>query len=656
MRKSTRLVGSLLTVLFLSLEGQLLSTQAVAGSSPLPPTRYTVTLSEPQTQMVDVSIEFDDVGADAIDLMLPTWRPGRYVILDPAGTVRDVRAIDRKSGAVLATGKTDKSTWRIVTGGAEAVRIDYRIYANSLGDRTRHVDDSHAYLSGESVFMYWPQRRGVSLDVHVVAPDGWETSTGLAEHPSRPGTFVASDYDVLVDSPLEIGTHERILFDVDGIPHEIAIWSDAQFDADRMIADFSEIVRQQAAVFGNMPYDKYVFMIHAGRGAGGGTEHLNSTIMQTSRESLEDDEAYKRFLGLVSHEMFHTWNVKQLRPAGIHPYDYQRENYSKLFWVAEGTTSYYTPIILVRGGLKKPDAYLTSLGESIDRFLRRPGRQVQSLEESSFDAWIKFNRHTPDDVNSTVSFYNKGSLVSLLLDMEVRKRTMNEMSLDDVLRRLYEAFPLSGPGLTTSDLIATLEDMTNASFTQFYAEYVAGTAELDFESALDTVGLLLFFDQTDATKKDKGDETEGGDDAVDPENAVVPYLGLDTGEAAGGARVRSVRSDGPAYRAGLIPGDVIIAMNGRRVNAAQINKLVDDLAPGDTVTFQYFRYDQLREMMITLDSVPRGKWKIKRVDSPTDAQKAAWEDWLGQPWPGEKNGSTSDGDEAAESDESDEES
>ena len=301
---------------------------------------YEISLPAPQTQMVEMTLHVDEVDGATLDLALPTWRPGYYSIIDPAGSVREVRAFDDRDRP-LAIEKVRKSAWRITTGGAETVRVAYRVYCNSLDDRTRHVDDTHAFLSGSSVFLYPPKRRDDPITVSITAPAHWRVATGLEPVPGARRTFEAASYDVLVDSPFEIGVHDLLEFDVDGVPHEIAIWGDAEYDAETLERDFATIVRAQTAVFGMTPYERYVFLVHVAPGIGGGTEHLNSTIMQTRPGTFDDEDRYERFLGLVSHEMFHTWNVKQLRPAGLAPYDYDRENYTSLLWVAEGTTSYY---------------------------------------------------------------------------------------------------------------------------------------------------------------------------------------------------------------------------------------------------------------------------------------------------------------------------
>ncbi|MCL4199042.1 MAG: PDZ domain-containing protein [Phycisphaerales bacterium] len=637
-----------------------------------PPVEYTLSLPAPHTQMVEMSITVPQVQAESLDFILPVWRPGRYTILDPASSVREVRASNAVTGEALPIEKVRKSAWRVSAGGAESVRVDYRIYANSLGDRTRHVDDTHAFLSGSSVFLFVPQRRDHPAVVRIDAPPDWRIASGLESHPTEPRTLVAPNYDVLVDSPIEVGVHERIDFDVDGTPHEVILWGDVEgYDEQKIIDDFSAIIRAQRDIFGDLPYRRYVFLTHVGMGAGGGTEHLNSTIMQTSRAALESDSGWTRFLGLVSHEFFHTWNVKQLRPAGIHPYDYEQENYTRLLWVAEGTTSYYDDLTLVRTGRVKPKKYLEDLGSAIDSLRRRPGRLVQSVEESSFDAWIKFSRSTPDDVNSTISFYTSGAQASLAFDLAIRTHTGNAASLDDVMRTMYERFPLSGPGYTPADLLAVINEISGADFTGFFERHIRGTEDFPFESLVSVCGLELVFEPAkqdedksdsddstsragdeasrareeaeldaetgDADEEQAADDEDERDDADDVEDspeapAEIPmrsYLGLNLA----GTRITSLPSDGPAYASGLMVGDEIIAAEGKRINSqSDLDKRVEKLQPGETIRLTFFRREELREIAICLAAVPDGSWKLRKVQNPTDEQKAAYESWLGQEW------------------------
>jgi len=600
-----------------------------------PRVEYTVRLPAPQTQMVEMTAVFRGLSGDSLEVCLPVWRPGRYAILDASGTVRDVRARSG-DGAVLTVEKANKATWHVATGGSTEVVVDYRVYANSLADRTRHVDDTHAFLSPSCVFMYAPSLRAEPLTVHIDAPDSWRVASGLECEPGQERTLHAANYDVLVDSPIEIGLHERSTFDVEGTPHEIVVWwggkSGAEpaatrpkfLDLERLNADFARIVRAQRDVFGELPYRRYVYILHACVGASGGTEHLNSTVMQASPARFHTESGYRGVLTLVAHEMFHTWNIKQLRPAALKPYDYQRENYTDLLWMAEGTTTYYEHVTLTRAGLMKPDDLLKELGKSIDSLRRRPGAAVQSVEESSVDAWVKFNRANPDAPNATVSFYESGALVSLALDLEIRRASGDQASLDDLMRDLYSRFPLAGPGYSRQDVIDSAVRLGFENAPSFFTRHVRGTEPPDFEGLLSVLGLEL-------TRSPARKPAGSGEESPDP--ADGPYLGITTEVREGHTIVTGVLSDGPAYQAGIMPGDVVVALDGERVRAGEWPAMAARLVASRPAALSYFRMDVLSERTVVPTAQPSGTWKVTRVKSPTPQQRAAYERWSGEPWP-----------------------
>ena len=606
---------------------------------------YRVSFPAPQTQRVEIDTVLPSGGRESLELRLPTWRPGRYSILNPVGTLRSIHA-EASDGSPLELTQVGPSAWRVATGGADAVRVRTSLFADSLGDRTRHVDATHAFLSGSSVFLYDPELRAAPVRVELDLPAGWGVATGLEFEPGRTDVLVAADYDVLVDSPLELGRHDRLEFEAAGARHEIVIWPPGvPHDPERMTGDFAKIVAAQAEIFGRVPYERYVFLIHAGAGAGGGTEHLNSTIMQTSRGAIEgsrdDSAAWKRFLGLVAHEFFHTWNVKQLRPAGIHPYDYQNENLTDLLWLAEGGTSYFGDLSLARAGLTKESKYLDGLANSVDAMRRRPGSAVQSAAASSLAAWTHGGR-SDDDVNTEVSFYSKGLLVSLWLDMELRSRSGGAAGMDEVFRLLFERYPLSGPGYTTDDLIAVLDELSGSSFAADFERYVSGVETLPLERVLQTAGLELRFepdkDKTPKATEDSASEeplNEEGDEE-DDEVPLKAYIGLRLSGGGSGSTVSAVYSDGPAYPAGVLVGDEVIALDGRRLRSGDLDKRLEDLDPGASVTLHLMRRDELFPLEVTLAGIPAGKWTLKRVEEPSEAQRATYASWIGQPWPGDE--------------------
>ncbi|MFI4897939.1 MAG: M61 family metallopeptidase [Phycisphaerales bacterium JB059] len=602
---------------------------------------YIVDLSRAHAQLVTIELILHDTPPGEVELILPTWRPGRYEILDPSGTIRRFEARD-DAGAPLGWEKVRKNAWVVRTDGG-TVRAKYELYANSIRDRTRYADDSHAFLSGSAVFLYTPDRRAEPALIHLEgAPSGWTVATGLERAGDDPRLLFAPNYDVLVDSPIEIGELQTITFDVEGRAHEIAVWGEGAYDLPAMARDFEQIVRDQLAVFGEMPYERYVFLLHVGPGLGGGTEHLNSTIMQTRPTSFTSESAYRGFLGLVSHEFFHTWNVKQLRPAGIHPYDYEKENYTKLLWVAEGTTSYYDDLSLVRAGLIDTGEYFKRIGGSINSLRRSPGRKLQSLEESSFDAWVKFSQRTPDSGNCTISFYSKGALVSLMLDLTLRMRTDGAATLDNAMRELYERHPLSGDGFTPEDVIEVCNDLTGEDMTDFFEAHVSGVEELDFEPLLEWAGVELYFKPDDEPWRLGREEHPDGDHGDHAEASERIDLGLSLTTRNGNVHVRSVREGGACFDAGIIADDELVAINERRVESTDLKPLLEGIEAGDAIRVLIARRGALLEREVRAKGAPAGSWKLRRVKNPSEAQKSRYRAWLGQAWPGEDN-DTSEG-------------
>lgn len=577
---------------------------------------YRVDLRDAAQQVIHVSMRLEGVKSESVDVRMPVWRPGLYQVLDQAGGIRSVSADHPIE-------KIDKSTWRVTTDGASSMTVSYDLWAASLENRTRHADDTHAFLSGESVFMYADDWRALPAEVLISPPEHsggeWSLACGLP-YGARDGFQIgAQSYDALVDAPIEVGRLSWLDFQAGGIDHDIAIWNAGEMPgADPRLAaspiyrqtpeEFAKIVSTTRAIFGKLPYDRYVFIIHCYPGAGGGTEHWNSCVMQTPPESFLDADRHKGFLSLAAHEFFHTWNVKRFRPAGLAPYDYRHENYTDLLWLAEGTTTYYSGVILCRAGLRSPEEYLKGLAASIESLRQKPGNNVQSVADASFDAWIKYNRKSPDAGNSTVSIYEKGSLVSFLLDMEIRKRTRNEKSLDTVIRTLFERFPMPEKGYTTDDLKGILAEIAG-NFDEFFAKAVNGTGDLDFESALGVAGLAI--------------APEGGPGATEAS------AGLTLADQNGLAGVSTVATDGPACAAGLNPGDVIVALDGRRMTAALWDAAIKRRTPGDHVKVSYFRRDVLREVEFVLGSRPKGKLVISVAPGMSNEARAVYTSWLG---------------------------
>ncbi|NNJ12016.1 M61 family metallopeptidase [Chloroflexales bacterium ZM16-3] len=585
---------------------------------------YTISMPEPHTHLFHVEVAVDAVSSPALDLVLPAWTPGSYMIREYARHVQEFVALG-PDGLALPWRKTAKDTWQVEAGAGGQVLVRYKVYANELTVRTSHLDISHGYFNPSTLCMYVPGRTEERLAVHVDVPEGWRVSTALESGAGGWGlgvggraSFVVQDYDELVDSPFECGTQRVLTFTVDEVPHEIVIWGRGNEDEARLIADTQRIVEVQRDMFDGLPYPHYSFILHLTDGRGGGLEHRNSVTNMVDRWIFRPERSYERYLSLTSHELFHVWNVKRLRPASLGPFDYRSENYTRLLWFVEGVTSYYDELLLVRAGLMQSGRFLEKLSDEILLLQGQPGRHVQSLEESSFDAWVKFYRPDENTANSSTSYYLKGSLVCLLLDMEIRRRSGGERSLDDVVRELYGRYPISGPGIPEQGgVLAAIEAVAGThggAFSDFFARYIAGTDDLDYATALATAGLELRW----------GHRQPGGD-------GVAPaWLGLKLKRQGERTLVASVRTDGPAYAAGVYAEDELLALDGSRVDEDKLNARLAERAPGDVVRLSLFRGDALIELSVTLAEAPYDSLRIAPAAAIDATQRRIYRDWLGE--------------------------
>lgn len=598
-----KLATALLSVLLICL-----STGASAAD-----TRYRVDLSERAMQQVTLEARFTDVTGESLDFHLPVWRSGLYLVLDFVGTVSGLEVSDG-NGNALAFEQTASASWRVnrPDSGAGDVVVRYRVYADSLNDRTRHVDAEHAFLNPASVFIYADQHRDLPIEVTLDLPEGWKAASGM-EQP-LPGRFIAPHYDRLVDSPIEAGTFDLVSFEAAGMTIEFLIHGIWDGDEERLTRDMSALVTATAEVFAGarrgLPTDYYLFMLHSGDGLGGGTEYYNSTVVHTDPRAFWDEGRWQGFLALMAHEFFHTWNVKRFRPADIDRYDYQAINYTELLWVAEGLTSYYDQLLPVRAGLVPVNDYRNQLAEAITSVVDAPGYSQDTLARASMDAWTKgFHRGTDraaDLPNRTVSFYSQGGLLGLVLDLEIRKASGGDRSLDTVMTSLYDDFPLGGGGFTYADFRARVADAGNNALAEQLDGWVYDAEPLPLADALQSVGWVL---EREDTSED------------------LVQVSLDVSLRGVPPVVFSPRLDGAAWRAGINAGDELLALDGVRIGA-NLDALLRRYNPGDVVEFSLFRDGFLRTIPVTLSPV-RGDFEIEVEDDTPESEQRARAEWLG---------------------------
>ncbi|GAB3815859.1 PDZ domain-containing protein [Pontibacter rugosus] len=452
--------------------------------------KYTLSMPEPHTHYFKVEAELSGVKKKYIDFTMPVWAPGSYLVREFAKNVESFKATD-KTGKPLQSEKIDKNTWRVYSNKADAVRASYDVYAYELSVRTSYLDASHGYLNGTSIFMYPEGYQNLNGTLVVNPYKEWNTvSTGLKS--TGKFTYTFPNYDILADSPLEIGNHKVLKFTAAGVPHEVAMYGEGNYEEQRLLADMKKVVEEAVEVIGELPVDRYVFIVHNLERGGGGLEHLNSTTLQTSRMNYGTEAGYTGFLSLVAHEYFHLWNVKRLRPEALGPFNYNQENYTTLLWVSEGITSYYDDLIVRRAGFTTPDRYLAVVAGSINSVENTPGNKIQSVAEASFDAWIKYYRRTENSNNAEVSYYTKGGVLGHLLNMEVMEATKGEKSLDDVMKLMYQRYYKNlKRGFKETEFKEAIEKVSGRNMDKFFQDYVHGTKTPAYNEYFDAAGLQL---------------------------------------------------------------------------------------------------------------------------------------------------------------------
>jgi len=579
---------------------------------------YQVDCTVPERHVYHVTLMLEDLVPGTHELTLPVWGAA-YEVRDFARHVFGVEIMDR-CGVPVPVVKTAKSTWRFETVSSSAT-VTYHVYANELVVESSHLDATHAYWSGHTLFFIVDGVRDLPIDLFIRVPVGWHVSTGLDPVEDDPGHYRAPNFDHLADCPVEAGTHPRYRFMVQGKRHEIAIWGHGNEDPDRLVADVRRIVETASSLFGGLPYEHYTFLVHLTEG-GGGVEHRNSTTCQTSPLSFKPWSRYKRTLSLFAHEFFHLWNVKRIRPEVLDLPDYSREVYTRLLWAMEGVTSYYAPLLLRRAGLYSVKDYTEALAGAIKSLESKPGRRVMSAAQASFDTWMANYDRGPDVANRAISYYLKGSLVGFVLDMEIRRRTLGRRSLDDVLRLLYERYAAHGVGFPEAAYQAIAEEVAGGSLAAFFARHVEGVDELPIDAALSMVGLELRRTHP-ATPERQDDPTH-----------LPAWLGVEFATRPTSRALATVFDPGPA--AGILhPGDEIVALDGLRTSAGDEveERIKTDWRPGESVSVHVFRRGRLEAVTVALGTAPPSQYEIVPVAHATAGQRAAFQSWLQGPFP-----------------------
>ncbi len=597
------------------------------GQTPtMTPIAYTLRFPSPQTHYVDVEAVIPTDGHAPLELMMAVWTPGSYLVREYPRHLERLRATSL-AGEPLTMASTRKNRWQVNSAELPAVRLNYRVYGRQMSVRTNWIDTDFALLNGAATFVTLADNAGRPHDVTIELPPGWrQSASALPAHPERGAeSYRAPDFDTLVDSPIVAGNPTIREFVVEGVPHALVnignVRDVGMWDATKAAADVERIVRQQQQFWGRFPYPRYLFLNVIAE-AGGGIEHRDSTVLMTSRWQMRDRARYLDWLTLVSHELFHAWNGKRLRPIELGPFDYEREVHTRSLWVTEGLTVYYGALLVHRAGLSSRDEYLAELSNDIRTLQTTPGRLEQSVEQASFDAWTKYYRPDENSRNTTVSYYTKGAVIGFLLDARLRRLSGGARSLDDVMRLAYDRY--SGDrGFTPTDFRNIVKRPTTSTAggdadDAWLRVALETTSELDYREAQSWYGLDL-----PATSDSSVTEP------MPEESLETGWIGLDTRISGNSVVVARIPRDTPAADAGFNVGDEILAFDDYRVYAADWTERQALYAAGATASVLVSRRGRLARLDMTFGRAPGPAWDVTTRSVLTAAQPYRIDAWLG---------------------------
>jgi len=571
------------------------------------PITYQVSIPNPADHLIHVTMTIPDVAAP-LDVALPCWTPGSYLMREFA---RQIEALDAHSldGHALTCRKVRKETWRIDLLDAQVetttVVVNYRINAQELGVRQPYLDDEMAFFLGVNLFTFVVGHQDRPLEVTIQLPEHspWRVFSSrvqgfVGEH------FTCESYDLLADTPVLITNATLHTFDVLDRPHGFVVAGECRMDTARVIEETQALIKATADLFGGtLPYERYLFITLISDNVRGGLEHRDSVALVYPRVAFRHDKVHQDFMTLIAHEFFHVWNVKRIHTDALNePFDYRHEAYTRDLWIAEGWTSYYQFILMRRAGLLDPQGVLDGLAKRIHRYESLPGRKVQSLSDSSFDAWIKLYRQDGHSPNAIISYYLKGLLVALALDMQVRLRSQDKHTLDDVLTHLWTHFGSQGVGFPEGTMQAQVNAVVPSDWQAWFDDHVHSTSPLVWEDIFAALGLVV---------------------GVSVPDDGLPSLGV----SLKGTVLKTVFRGSPAEHAGLMMGDELIAIDGYRLNP--LNDVLQSYQPGDEVAITFWRRGRLRTTSLTLGHPESNNHTLTVRSDINDEQAARLCKWLG---------------------------
>jgi predicted metalloprotease with PDZ domain len=568
---------------------------------------FTVSMENPTKHCFHVNLQYVSDNEKYTDFVLPVWAPGYYFIQDFSKNIFNFKATDEK-GQALKWHKISKNIWRIEKSNTNKIILDYDIFAFKHSIIECYLDDERAFISPVGMFMHVKDKINGPVVIHINKGDIFSTiSTGLENLGANKSSFIAPDFDLLYDCPIMIGNHKEIEFELKGLKHYFAIDYHADYDYEKMITDLKKMIETATNMIGEIPYQKYYFLC---TGAGrGGLEHRNSMVVSTGLPNMESRSAYLKWLSFITHEYFHLYNVKTIRPIVLGPFDYSNENYTNMLWVSEGFTVYYEYIILKRAGLITEQEFFEFITENIKNYEDIPASLMQSATQASFDTWTNFFNFNENSVNTKISYYDKGCSLGLLLDLQIRMCTKNAKALDDVMSDLYFTWhKQKNRGFTDLEFRDACEKMAGCKLDEIFEKYAETTAPVDYSKYLDYAGLQI----------DTAHRTAKGS-----------FIGAQTRNEADKIFISQILWNSPAWHSELSVRDEILQVNHSKAGNHTLDSIMNITIPGEEIYLLVLRNGKEKNIKIRTERKTERSFRINRKDKPNKLQKLILDDWLG---------------------------
>jgi len=556
---------------------------------------YQLRMPKPQNHYFEVEMTLANFKEKQLEIKMPVWAPGSYLVREFAKNVNLVKAFDENSKE-LKVQKKNKNTWSISTDGTKKIKLKYEVYSFELSVRTPFLDMTHGFVSGSGVFMYVEGHKDEKGILEVVPHATFKTiSTALPKaqmsiQKDGSQSYEFSNYDQLVDCPIEIGNQEVFEFTASGVKHTVAMYGNAFYDIAALKIDMAKIIESETAVFGVNPNKEYTFIVHNVVDGQGGLEHSNSCVLSVNRWTYSGTE-YRNFLNLVAHEYFHLWNVKRIRPIELGPFDYEHENYTTLLWVMEGFTSYYDELVLRRAGYYSKEEMLGKIQSSVNYVEGSVGARVQPVAHASFDAWIKAYRPTENSANTSMTYYSRGTVLAAVFDAMIISNSKGKQCLDHFMKHLYQKYYIEmNRGFTELEFKAELEKFTGKNLDDFFAKYINGTEIIPYAEYFDKVGV-----------------------SVKDVTTFKPSFGATIREENGKVMVKAIRAGSCAEDAGISVGDEIVGCNGFRVDQGMLEGMMNGLNTSETAELLLAREEKLFSVKVKMTNIRRPQFQFQEA-------------------------------------------